>query len=140
MKITGYGPPSTLPFVPRYVAVDGVGNVSREGVVPDEEPVVRCPETEVAPGCWLGVKHDGAVEAYRSDDEAGWRARTAMETALALKDPGPDPTETMAKLKATSDLVGLNLGELLARLQSAQKGGTKEDLVETFKREFMKKK
>jgi hypothetical protein len=114
------------------------GTFDRKGPYLNDMFVKPCSQVEVAEGFWLGVRHDGAVEAFKVSDEENWRARTAMVAVQAMSKPGEDPDRTMAGLRAAAELVGLDLPELMEKLETA-KSNPKEDLVEVFKRTWTKK-
>jgi hypothetical protein len=113
------------------------GNFDRKGPYLNDMFVKPCSQTEAPDGWWVGVRHDGTIEAFKVSDEETWRTKTAMAAVQALSSPGADPERTMASLRAAADLVGLDLPELMERLETA-KTNPKEDLVEVFKRTWKK--
>ena len=137
MRVRAWGPSNmTLPCVPHYVDAFE-GSFDRKGPYLNDMFVKPCTQVEVPEGHWVGVLHDGTVESFKSADEEGWRAKAAMTAVRALSSPGPDPERTMASLRAAADLVGLDLPELMEKLESARTN-PKEDLVEVFKRTWKK--
>lgn len=133
MRVRAWGPSNKVPpCVPEYVdAFEGC--FTRTGECLTDMFTKPCPQLEVAEGWWLGVRHDGVVEAFKTTDEESWRAKTAMVAVQAMATPGDNPDRTMAVLRSAADLVGLNLPELMEKLETARKN-PKEDLVEVFKR------
>lgn len=137
MRVRAWGPSNLpLPCIPHYVdAFEGA--FTRTGECLNDMFVKPCSQVEVPEGWWVGVRHDGTVEAFKISDEEGWRAKAAMAAVQALSSPGGDPERTMASLRASADLVGLDLPELMEKLEAAKKN-PKEDLVEVFKRTWKK--
>jgi len=137
MRVRAWGPSNApLPCVPQYVDAFE-GNFDRKGPYLNDMFVKPCSQTEAPDGWWVGVRHDGTIEAFKVSDEETWRTKTAMAAVQALSSPGADPERTMASLRAAADLVGLDLPELMERLETA-KTNPKEDLVEVFKRTWKK--
>lgn len=137
MRVRAWGPSNLVPpCVPQYVDAFE-GSFDRKGPYLNDMFVKPCSQVEVAEGFWLGVRHDGTVESFKVSDEEGWRARTAMAAVQALSSPGEDPDKTMAALRSAADLVGLDLPELMEKLESSRKNPG-EDLVEVFKRTWKK--
>lgn len=136
MIIKGYGPPSTSPYIPSYVLVEGRGVVSREGVVQElSAQITNCEELNIPPAHWIGLYHDGRVGVFKDNEESDWRAKTAMATVQAVGTGSPDPEKAISILKVAANLIGLDLGSLMIKLEQAKRN-PKEDLVEVFKREF----
>jgi len=137
MRVRAWGPSNLVPpCVPHYVeAFEGA--FTRTGEYLNDMFVKPCSQVEVAEGFWLGVRHDGTAEAFKLSEEETWRSRTAMAAVQALSQPGDDPEKTMAALRASAELVGLDLPELMEKLEAA-KANPREDLVEVFKRTWKK--
>ena len=138
MRARAWGPSNrALPCVPDYVdAFEGA--FGREGPWLRDMFTRPCPQVEVPEGWWVGVRLDGTVEAFKLSDEGNWRAKTAIEAVKALGvDPTKDPHATMAGLRASADLVDLDLPDLMDKLEKAR-DNPKEDLLEVFKRTWKK--
>lgn len=95
-----------------------------------------CHQVEVAEGWWLGVRHDGIVETFKESDEENWRAKTAMAAVQAHVSPGDNPDRAVAVLRSAADLVGLDLPDMMEKLEQAKKDG--ESVLDVFKRTWKK--
>lgn len=133
MRARAWGPSNRVPpCVPDYVEAFE-GNFGRKGPWLRDMFTKPCPQVEVPDGWWVGVRHDGAVEAFKLSDEESWRAKAAMAAVHATQSPGDDPHRAVATLRAAADLVGLDLPELMEKLEKARMSPS-EDLVEVFRR------
>lgn len=90
-----------------------------------------CRPFEMVPDHWPLVAADGSVEWMPVRDEWRWRVergRSLLMAALAEK----DPEARVASLYASAALSGVELPQLLQRLESVRKDG--EDLTDAFLR------
>lgn len=138
MRAIAWGPSNRVPpCVPEYVqAFDG--NLHGRGGPWLNDAFTRpCPQAEIAEGHWIGVRHDGTVETFKVTDEETWRAKAAMAAVQAYSTPGTDPDRAIHVLRSSADLVGLDLPDMMEKLEAARKAPG-EDLVEVFKRTWKK--
>lgn len=134
MRAVAWGPSNRVaPCVPDYVQAFEGDVVGRTGPWLRDAFTKMCPQVELPEGWWLGVRHDGTVESFKASDEETWRAKAAMAAVHAAQAPGDDPHRAVATLRAAADLVGLDLPELMEKLEKARMSPS-EDLVEVFKR------
>lgn len=139
MRITAWGPSNKVPpCVPEYVQAWEGDVVGRKGPWLNDVFTKMCPQVEVAEGFWIGVRHDGVVESFKLSEEETWRAKNAMAAVQAYSTPGDDPHRAVHVLRSAADLVGLDLPDLMDKLETAKKTPG-EDLVEVFKRTWKKK-
>jgi hypothetical protein len=136
VRVRAWGPSNRVPpCVPEYVEAFE-GNFGRKGPYLNDMFTRPCPQVEVAEGWWLGVRHDGVVEAFKESDEQDWRAKAAMAAVQAQANPGDNPDRAVAVLRSAADLVGLDLPDLMEKLEQAKKGG--ESLMDVFRRTWKK--
>ncbi len=138
MRAVAWGPSNRIPpYVPDYVQTFEGDVVGRRGPWLNDAFTRVCPQVELPEGFWLGVRHDGTVESFKDSEEETWRAKNAMAAVQAYSSPGADPDRAIHVLRSAADLVGLDLPDLMEKLEAARKSPG-EDLVEVFKRTWKK--
>lgn len=129
MKVIGYAPISTPPFVPKFVLTPD-GLFDRNGK-PADGQTAATHTVDINFNEWVGVNHQGVIETFRISEEQTWRAKEAG-AVIAKVASILSPEQQLATIRAAAQLVGLDLPSLLDQLEQHRQPG--ENLADVWLR------
>lgn len=130
MKVIGYAPNSDYPFIPTFILTP-TGMYDNQGRPADGESI-KTTEFEISDDEWIGVSSIGQIEIFKRSDEENWKVKTIIDAVNGIKDPRSNPVDSIRKLHAASNLVGIDLPSFINELESKRLSG--ESMVDTWKR------